>query len=325
MSEIEDAIIVDKMDEMEAEHFEKGSTDLLDFGDTPVHEQEETPVSSTTDQLMDLMKPDTTYAEVAENKEDLPATIGQENVQEIFEPETVTSTAADVDHENQEEQKPKSNEVTQKSELTSCMAKCLISNNVDRRVIDLIYWKCWKKTAAVFGGILFILMSLMCCTLLSVASLFSMAILAAAFLYRIGMTVFNAVQKTNAEHPFKHMLEEDLELSEESVQKWASELRQCVNTKVKKLQKLFLIEDVVESVKFGVILWILSYIGSWFSMLTISIIACVKIFTLPVLYERHQEQVDSVLSTVKGKAKEVMSIIQSKLPEKLKFGKAKEE
>ena len=115
MSEIEDAIIVDKIDEMEAEHFEKGSTDLLDFGDTPVHEQEETPVSSTTDQLMDLMKPDTTDAEVAENKEDLPATIGQENVQDIVEPETVTSTAADVDHENQEEQKPKSSEVTKKS------------------------------------------------------------------------------------------------------------------------------------------------------------------------------------------------------------------
>ena len=71
-------------------------------------------------------------------------------------------------------------------------------------VIDLIYWKCWKKSAAVFIGIMFILLSLTCCTLLSVVTLFSMALLAVAFLYRIGMTVFNAVQKTSAEHPFKY-------------------------------------------------------------------------------------------------------------------------
>lgn len=73
-------------------------------------------------------------------------------------------------------------------------------------VIDLIYWTCWKRTAAAFGGVMFVLTSLICCTFISVVTKFSMAILAVAFLYRIGMTVFNAVQKTSAEHPFRYAL-----------------------------------------------------------------------------------------------------------------------
>ena len=71
--------------------------------------------------------------------------------------------------------------------------------------IDLIYWKCWKKTAIVFIGTMFILLSLNFCTLLSVVTLFSMSLLAVAFLYRIGMTVFNAVQKTSSDHPFRYI------------------------------------------------------------------------------------------------------------------------
>ena len=52
---------------------------------------------------------------------------------------------------------------------------------------------------------MFILLSLTCYTFISVVTLFSIALLTVAFLYRIGMTVFNAVQKTTAEHPFKYV------------------------------------------------------------------------------------------------------------------------
>jgi len=333
MSETEEAVFVEKMAELEAEPFEKDVSDLMNFSDSQITHIEESPVSSTTDQLMDLVQPDGEESEatqgVAESSSPAAATTTPQ-VEE--EPEQVTSSFVEpVPPVDQKEEKPlekipsPAKPEESHKELTSCMAKWLIENNVDKRVIDLIYWKCWKKTAAVFIGTMFILLSLNCCTLLSVVTLFSMSLLAVAFLYRIGMTVFNAVQKTSAEHPFRHILDQDMDLCEETVQKRANEARNFVNHRVKQLKKLFLIEDVVESIKFGVMLWLLSYIGSWFSMMSIVTIGCVYVFSVPVIYERHQEQVDRCLSRVISKVKEVFSKVQDKLPAKLKFGKAKEE
>jgi len=323
MSDTEEGILVDRMDGAEAEQV-KETENLLDFGDTPAVDRDESPISSTTDQLIDLSKPEQPVVDVGSSgmeAQDANVRTNDDGIQDIPLQDVAQTQPSTTENEN----KSMPEDIPEKKELTSCMAKWLIENNVDPRVIDLIYWRCWKRSATVFGGIMFLLLSLTCCTFMSVITIFSMALLTVAFLYRIGMTVFNAVQKTSAEHPFKHLLDEDLRLSEESVQNVAEKSRTFINAKVAKLQKLFLIEDAVESVKFGVMLWLLSYIGSWFSMLTLSIIMCIDMFTIPILYERNQEQVDNVLGVVKTKAKEVMATIQAKIPEKLQFGKAKTE
>jgi len=342
MSESEETVFVEKMAEVEAEPFQKDLKDLMDMNEQPAIFDEQ-PVSSTTDKLADFLQPDVQESdpgpeepELVEAPSSSSSTQQQEadppiptTIEDPVEQEPVSSSEspppapeAEQTHETNDEVLPVPE--TEK-ELTSCMAKWLMKNNVDQRVIDLIYWKCWKKTGAVFAGKIFILWSLTCCTLLSVLTFLSMSFLAVAFLYRIGMTVFNAVQKTTAEHPFKHLLDEDLEISEEAVQNWANEARKFVNTKVKTLKKLFFIEDVVESVKFGVMLWLLSYFGSCFTLLTIAFIACVYTFTVPVLYERNQEKVDACVASMKTKLTEIFSKVQDKLPEKLKFAKAKED
>merc|ERR1711884_617327 len=38
------------------------------------------------------------------------------------------------------------------------------------------------------------------------------------------------------------------------------------------LRRLFLVEDMVDTIKFGLSLWLLTYIGSWFNMLTLIIL-----------------------------------------------------
>ena len=70
-------------------------------------------------------------------------------------------------------------------------------------VLDAIYWNKIPKTAGMFGGIMFLLMSLYWYPFLTVVTNFCLALLAVAFLYRIGMTIVNAVQKTSPEHPFQ--------------------------------------------------------------------------------------------------------------------------
>ena len=70
-------------------------------------------------------------------------------------------------------------------------------------VIDLIYWKCVKKTGVVFALELVLLFSLTMYTFLSVLTFFSMALLTVSLLYRVGMTVMGAIQKTGTDNPFK--------------------------------------------------------------------------------------------------------------------------
>ena len=47
------------------------------------------------------------------------------------------------------------------------------------------------------------------------------------------------------------------------------------------LRRLFLVENMLDSVKFGLSLWVLTYIGSWFNAMTLVIMAWVGIFTVP--------------------------------------------
>lgn len=60
-----------------------------------------------------------------------------------------------------------------------------------------------KKTAVVFATVLFVLLSLICYTAISVITFFSMAVLTVALLYRVGMSVMGAIQKSGTENAFK--------------------------------------------------------------------------------------------------------------------------
>jgi len=210
-------------------------------------------------------------------------------------------------------------------ELTSWPVKWMEDHAIDKNVVKLIYWCEIQKSAGVFGGILFLLLSLTCYSLISVVSTFGMSVLAVSFLYRIGMTIVNAVQKTSAEHPLKNLLEEKIELAEDTVREVAEMFRVYTNDKVKQLQAIFLISDILASLKFGVLLWLVSYIGSWFSMLTLSILGVMLVFSLPIAYEVYQKQVDEAVGLATGKICEVWTLVESKLPANLKLSSGKKD
>lgn len=70
-------------------------------------------------------------------------------------------------------------------------------------VESLIYWRDPKKTGAVFGGILIILLSLAYFSLISVFAYLSLIALLGTLSFRIYKNVLQAVQKTADGHPFK--------------------------------------------------------------------------------------------------------------------------
>jgi len=202
--------------------------------------------------------------------------------------------------------------------LRSPLAQWITEQNFHPEVVRLIYWVELQRTTGVFGGLLLLLLSLKFYSLIGVVMTFALSLLIVAFMYRIGMTIFKAVQKTSAEHPFKHLLEEKIEISEESMQYWSSKTRQCINEGIRQSQCLFLVKDTVTSLKAMIMSWFISYIASYIDFLSICIVGTVLVFTVPKVYEEKQSEIDQLFYLVKEKSCLACQMIEDKLPEKLK-------
>jgi len=203
-------------------------------------------------------------------------------------------------------------------QLKSPLALWIMEQNLPPHVIDLIYWADLQRTTGVCGGLLLLLLSLRSYPLIVVATTTMLALLVVAFLYRIGMTILKAVQKSTGEHPFKNLLEDNIEIPEELMEKYASKARIVINEGIRKLQCLFLVQDTVASLKAMIICWLISYVATCVNFLTLCIFATAVVFTVPKLYEEKQKEVDQLLVLAMEKGCVALSALEQKLPEKVK-------
>uniref|UniRef100_A0A8C8ZX29 Reticulon n=1 Tax=Prolemur simus TaxID=1328070 RepID=A0A8C8ZX29_PROSS len=181
-------------------------------------------------------------------------------------------------------------------------------------VVDLLYWRDIKKTGVVFGASLFLLLSLTVFSIVSVTAYIALALLSVTISFRIYKGVIQAIQKSDEGHPFRAYLESDVAISEELVQKYSNSALGHVNCTVKELRRLFLVDDLVDSLKFAVLMWVFTYVGALFNGLTLLILALISLFSVPVIYERHQAQIDHYLGLANKNVKDAMAKIQAKIP-----------
>ncbi|KAK9730028.1 Reticulon [Popillia japonica] len=181
-------------------------------------------------------------------------------------------------------------------------------------VADLIYWRDPKKSGPVFGGVLIVLLALTYFSLISVVAYLSLLALTGTISFRIYKNVVQAVQKTGDGHPFKELLDTDFSLPQEKVEEISKIGVAHFNAAIVELRRLFLVEDLVDSIKFGVLLWCLTYLGAWFNGMTLIIIAWVALFTLPKVYETNKTQIDANLDIVRNKLEEITSKVKAAIP-----------
>ncbi|XP_065689687.2 reticulon-4 isoform X1 [Patagioenas fasciata] len=181
-------------------------------------------------------------------------------------------------------------------------------------VVDLLYWRDIKKTGVVFGASLFLLLSLTVFSIVSVTAYIALALLSVTISFRIYKGVIQAIQKSDEGHPFRAYLESDVAVSEELIQKYSNVVLGHLNGTVKELRRLFLVDDLVDSLKFAVLMWVFTYVGALFNGLTLLILALISLFSVPVIYERHQAQIDHYLGLVNKNVKDAMAKIQAKIP-----------
>ena len=181
-------------------------------------------------------------------------------------------------------------------------------------VESLIYWRDVKKSGIVFGAGLITLLAISCFSVISVFAYLSLLTLAGTVAFRIYKSVMQAIQKTSDAHPFKEYLDIDLTLSQDKIQNITGVAVAHVNGFTAELRRLFLVEDLIDSMKFGVILWVMTYIGAWFNGMTLVILAFVSLFTLPKVYENNKQSIDTYLDLVRSKLTEIADKIKVAIP-----------
>ncbi|XP_048457434.1 reticulon-1-A-like isoform X8 [Rhincodon typus] len=181
-------------------------------------------------------------------------------------------------------------------------------------VVDLIYWRDIKKTGLVFGASLFLLLSMTIFSIVSVIAYLALALLSVTISFRIYRGILQAVQKSDEGHPFKACLETDVAVSDELVRKYSDIGLSYINRVITELRRLFLVEDLVDSLKFSVLMWLLTYVGALFNGLSLLIIALVAVFSIPVVYERHQAQIDHYIGIASKQIRDITAKIQTKIP-----------
>ncbi|TRY59984.1 hypothetical protein DNTS_010971, partial [Danionella cerebrum] len=182
------------------------------------------------------------------------------------------------------------------------------------QVAELLYWRDLQRTGVVFGASLFLLLSLSICSIISVLSYIALALLSVTISFRIYKGILQAVQKSEDGHPFKMYLDKDVTIPKEMVQKYSDMGLAHLNTVIKELRRLFLVDDLVDSLKFAVLMWILTYVGALFNGLTLLILGLIGAFSCPVIYEKHQVQIDHYYGLVNKQVKDVLGKIQAKIP-----------
>ncbi|KAJ6667077.1 hypothetical protein lerEdw1_019081 [Lerista edwardsae] len=194
-----------------------------------------------------------------------------------------------------------------------------------RSVVDLLYWRDVKKTGVVSGASLFLLLSLTVFSIVSVVAYIALALLSVTISFRIYKGVIQAIQKSDEGHPFRAYLDKEVAVSEELVQKYSHVVLGHFNSTVKELRRLFLVDDLVDSLKFAVLMWVFTYVGALFNGLTLLILeteislsstpaALISLFSIPVIYEKHQAQIDHYLGLANKNVKGTLAKIQAKIP-----------
>ncbi|XP_036403782.1 reticulon-3 isoform X3 [Megalops cyprinoides] len=188
-------------------------------------------------------------------------------------------------------------------------------------VKELVHWRDPKKSGVVFGTSLLLLLSLAAFSVISVVSYLLLALLCVTISFRIYKSVIQAVQKSNEGHPFKELMEKDVSVPPETFRKHVDACLSHVNRALKHMSRLFLVEDLVDSLKLAVLMWLMTYVGAVFNGITILILADILLFTVPLVYEKNKTQIDHYVEVAHTQINTMISKLQEKLPGAVKRSK----
>ena len=85
---------------------------------------------------------------------------------------------------------------------------------------------------------------------------------------------------------YNHFLGSDPRIQDKRMKELISDMLITVNLLILDIRHVFLVEDILDTMKFGLFLWLLAYMGSLINAITIIIIVWTGLFTIPKVKSR---------------------------------------
>ncbi|XP_012888107.1 PREDICTED: reticulon-2 [Dipodomys ordii] len=181
-------------------------------------------------------------------------------------------------------------------------------------VADLLYWKDSRTSAVVFTGLMVSLLCLLHFSIVSVASHVALLLLCGTISLRVYRKMLQAVHRGDGANPFQAYLDVDLTLTPEQRERLSHQIASHVVSAAKQLRHFFLVEDLVDSLKLALLFYILTFVGAVFNGLTLLILGVIALFTVPLLYQQHQAQIDQYVGLVTNQLSHIKAKIRAKIP-----------
>ncbi|XP_076591819.1 reticulon-2a isoform X1 [Chaetodon auriga] len=177
-------------------------------------------------------------------------------------------------------------------------------------VMDLIYWKDTERTGMVLTGLVVGLLSLFQLSIITVVSTVSLAVMCFTISVRIYYQLLYILSWGDGEHPFKTYLDMDISFSGEEADLYMQKVIVMALSAADALKGLFFVQNLFESLKLLVLMYLVTYLGDLCNGLTLLIISVIAVFSLPLFYRQRQEQVDSVVAKIQAQVDNVKDIFQ---------------
>uniref|UniRef100_A0A8C7ZFE2 Reticulon n=1 Tax=Oryzias sinensis TaxID=183150 RepID=A0A8C7ZFE2_9TELE len=100
-------------------------------------------------------------------------------------------------------------------------------------------------------------------------------------------------------HLCRMLIDKDVSIPPETFRKHVDASLTYINRGLKQMSRLFLVEDLVDSLKLAVVMWLLTYVGAVFNGITLLILADILLFAVPPVYEKNKTQIDQYIDVVR--------------------------
>jgi len=191
---------------------------------------------------------------------------------------------------------------------------------------SLVYWENPIVSGVLFGSVLATLISLNYYSLIYVCSNLALLMLLAVLGMKLYTKVVVMLGKNELAEgcPLDQLAAMNVAIPTENLDVYAKQMAEKMNVGIAELRRLLLVENMVDTVKFGLSLWFLTYIGAWFNAMTLIVLAWLAAFSLPKAYLMNQAKADEILSKVMVQVEEIKSKVMAVVPVKAPVEKKEE-
>merc|ERR1719233_2550943 len=131
-------------------------------------------------------------------------------------------------------------------------------------------------------------------TVISSTCLLVLLAVSASKTYTHVMIRLSKLPDSSSSDPLHKLYSLDMKISAEHVESIIGSSIDGINSVLENLRSLFLFKNVLDSIKFGVILYAVTFIGCLCNLLTCLIISWISIFTFPRLHVEKKDAVDGL-------------------------------